>query len=577
LVAWAVPIGIALGFVALGFVTLINFLTNLSFFGRWSIAAVSPADNHLGLLVFFVPLIGAVVVGLLARYGAKAIRGHGIPEAMEQILLNQSRIPPLLLILKPVSAAIAIGTGGPFGAEGPIIATGGSLGSMIGQAMKITAAERKTLLACGAAAGMTAIFGSPVSATLLAVELLLFELRPRSLIPVSIAAVTAMAARYTLFGPGPVFPIPDLPWPTDAAVASYVAIGAIIGLASVGVTRMLYWIEDTFERLPFHWMWWPAVGAIPVGIIGYFVPHTLGVGYDNIVNILSGNMIASTLLVLMVFKLLSWSICLSSGTSGGTMAPLFTIGGAMGGLIGHVLVAVAPGLGIDPRMAALVGMAAIFCGASRAFLASVVFAFEMTRQPVALLPLLGGCAMAYLISWLLMKNTIMTEKIARRGVNVPSELSAEFLDQVHVREFALKDVIALDASDTVAEVRDWIAARSPESQHQGFPVVDEVRGLIGVLTRRDLMDLTAHAEKPIRDLIKRAPVVIHGDNTLREARDHMIRERVGRLPVVTREAPGTVVGILSRSDLLAAHRRQIEESVVAERTTNLSVIRFWRG
>ncbi len=575
LVAWALPLGIAGSFIALWFVRLINFLTNLCFYGRVSLAPISPAFNHLGPWVIGVPILGGFIVGIMARYGSKAIRGHGIPEAMEQILLNKSRIPPLRIFLKPLSAAIAIGTGGPFGAEGPIIATGGALGSLIGQLLKITAVERKTLLACGAAAGMTAIFGSPVSAVLLALELLLFEFRPRSIIPVSIAAVTAMIVRNALFGSAPVFAIADLTPPLGLAVFCYVAIGGMIGLASVWITRLVYAVEDGFEKLPIHWMWWPTMGAVVVGVVGYFVPATLGVGYDNIENILSGNMVVSTLVVLMIFKLISWSIYLGSGTSGGTLAPLFIIGGSMGALLGKTMAALSPALGVDPRIAALVGMAAIFAGASRAFLTSVVFAFETTRQPLSLLPLLGGGTAAYLVSWLLMRHTIMTEKIARRGVRVPSEFSADFLDQIHVREVASTNVIALDDKDTVGEVREWLATRKPETLHQGFPVVDGNGRLAGVLTRRDLLDLDLKADRPISELIKRPPVVIHEDNTLQEARNHMVHERVGRMPVVSREQSGKVIGILSRSDILSSHLQEIHESKKTERTPILHIIRFW--
>jgi H+/Cl- antiporter ClcA/CBS domain-containing protein len=494
---------------------------------------------------------------------------------MEQILLNKSRIPPLLIFLKPLSAAIAIGTGGPFGAEGPIIATGGALGSLLGQLLKITAVERKTLLACGAAAGMTAIFGSPVSAVLLALELLLFEFRPRSLIPVSTAAVASMIVRNILFGSAPVFVIADLTPPNGSAVFCYVAIGAIVGLASVWITRMVYAIEDGFEKLPVHWMWWPALGAVAVGIIGYFVPTTLGVGYDNIERILSGTMVPSALLIIMIFKLLSWSIYLGSGTSGGTLAPLFIVGGSMGALLGRALASLWPTLGIDPRIAALVGMAAIFAGASRAFLTSVVFAFETTRQSLSLLPLLGGGAAAYLVSWLLMRNTIMTEKIVRRGVRVPSEFSADFLGQVHVQDVASANVVALDARDTIEETRDWFASRKPETLHQGFPVVNAEGRIVGVLTRRDILDLELEPGRAIATLIKRPPAVIFGDNTLLEARDHMLQERVGRLPVVKREKPNEVVGILSRSDILSSHLREIHESSHTEQTPFLQVVRLW--
>jgi H+/Cl- antiporter ClcA len=349
----------------------------------------------------------------MARYGSPAIRGHGIPEAMEQVLSNESRIKPRLIFLKPISAAIAIGTGGPFGAEGPIIATGGALGSVAGQLMRITADERKTLLAAGAAAGMAATFGSPVSAVLLAIELLLFEYRARSLVPVSLAAATATGVRMAFSGSAPVFPMPNLGQPSGSALVTYIVIGAIIGILSVFVTRAVYAVEDGFEKIPVHWMWWPAIGAVAVGVIGWIAPRTLGVGYDNIEKIIAGNIVGSALLVLVVLKFISWAIALGSGTSGGTLAPLFTIGGGLGSAIGAVIIAVAPSLGVDIRIAALVGMAAIFAGASRALLASVVFAFETTRQPMGLLPLLAGCSAAYLASLLLMRNTIMTEKLAR--------------------------------------------------------------------------------------------------------------------------------------------------------------------
>ncbi|MFN2546958.1 MAG: chloride channel protein, partial [Myxococcales bacterium] len=526
----------------------------------------SPADNHLGPWVIAIPVLGSVIVGFMARYGSAAIRGHGIPEAMEQVLLNKSRIPARITLLKPVSAAIAIGSGGPFGAEGPIIATGGALGSLLGQLLHTTAEERKTLLAAGAAAGMTATFGSPVSAVLLAVELLLFELRPRSLIPVALAAAAATGVRIAFVGIAPAFAMPNLAQPTEAALATYALLGALVGIVAVGVTKIVYAIEDAFEHLPVHWMWWPAIGAVAVGVCGYFVPHTLGVGYDNIDRILSGNVLGWGLLILAGVKFISWSISLGSGTSGGTLAPLFTIGGGLGGLLGEITARAFPHLGIDVRIAALVGMAAMFAGASRALLASVVFAFETTRQPIGLLPLLSGCTASFLLSCLLMRNTIMTEKIARRGVRVPGEYAADFLDQVTAGVCASKPVVTLNADDALSAVRDWLTSRGPESTHQGFPVVDSRGDLVGVLTRRDLRE--AKDGVRVRDLIKRPVAVVYEDTSLREAADHMIAEGVGRLPVVARADPRKPVGILTRSDLLAAHRRRLEETHVAEQSIN---------
>ena len=401
---------------------LIGLITNLVFYGRVSGDLVSPAGSPLGVWIAVVPVIGSVIVGLMARYGAKAIRGHGIPEAMEQILTNDSRIPVRMTFLKPLSAAVAIGTGGPFGAEGPIIATGGALGSLLGQLIHVSAHERKTLLAAGAAAGMTAIFGTPFSAVLLAIELLVFEFRPRSFIPIALAALTAIWLRPWLFGVTPVFAVPLLPAASQTALISYALEGLVMGVLAVGIARSTYLIEDLFEKLPLHWMWWPAIGGLMVGLVGLVSPHTMGVGYDNIERILSGRFLGTALLVFCVLKFLSWSIALGSGTSGGTLAPIFTIGGGLGVLIGQGLNAV--GLTVDLRMAGLVGMAACFAGASRALFASILFALEITGQFSPLLPLIAGCVTAFLVSAFLMRTTIMTEKLARRGTHVPSDYVA---------------------------------------------------------------------------------------------------------------------------------------------------------
>jgi len=565
----AMAIGLLAGVVAQLVVALIGFVTNLAFYNRLSVNFSSPADNQLGLWVIIVPVIGGLIVGVIARYGSAAIRGHGIPETMENVLMKQSRIPPRIILLKPISAAIAIGTGGPFGAEGPIIATGGALGSLIGQLLKTTADERKTLLAAGAAAGMAAIFGSPVSAVLLAIELLLFEFRSRSFIPVALASVAAMAVRIAFVGMEPVFRMPDLGIPTEGALASYIAIGIIVGFLSIAITKAAYWIEDLFEHIPLNWMWWPAIGGLAVGIIGYFFPHTLGVGYDNIAHTLSGDLTVKALLLLAIFKFLSWSIALGSGTSGGTLAPLFTIGGAIGAVLGALALSMFPHLHLDIRMAALVGMAALFAGASRALLASVIFAFETTLQSSGLLPLLGACSSAYLISSMFMEQTIMTEKIARRGLRVPSDYAADHLQRMTVNEVATEEVVSLNANRMLSEVRSWIAEHATGSTHQGFPVLDNEGYLIGVISRRDLFDADRSGNSEIASLINRAPAVVYADNTLREAADLMVQERVGRLPVVLRGNPLRVVAILTRSDILHAHDSRLSEA--SESTQSISL------
>ncbi|HVX51491.1 MAG TPA: chloride channel protein, partial [Chitinophagaceae bacterium] len=411
---------VIIGVVAKALVLLIQLITNLAFYKEFSFKASSPAGNHWGWLVVFVPVAGSIIVGIIARFGSAAIRGHGIPEAMENIIVNKSKIPPAITFLKPLSAAISIGTGGPFGAEGPIIATGGAFGSLTGQIMHISASERKIILAAGACAGMAAIFGSPLAAVLLAIELLLFEFSPRSIIPVALSCAAGAAMHLVFFGTAPVFAMPGIPEPSSTALLVYVLMGAVTGVFASFISKSVYWVEDTFEKLPVHWMWWPAIGAVAVGVIGYFAPVTMGVGYDNITGLLTGALPLTMLFTLCVLKYLSWVISLGSGTSGGTLAPLFTIGGAFGALMGVWILQLFPGSGINIATAALVGMAAMFAGASRAVLTSIIFAFETTAQPHGLLPLLGACTAAYFVSFFLLKNgSIMTEKIQRRGIRTP--------------------------------------------------------------------------------------------------------------------------------------------------------------
>ncbi len=555
----AILVGLAAGVLARVLTALIGLITSAAFYGRVSTALVSPADHTLGPWVIAVPVAGGLIVGLMARFGSAAIRGHGIPEAMEQVLFNQSRMAPRLVLLKPISAAIAIGTGGPFGAEGPIIATGGAMGSVVGQLLTITAQERKTLLAAGAAAGMAATFGTPVSAVLLAIELLLFEYRARSVVPVALASVAATAVRLAFVGDAPVFAMPDIGPLGGWSIVAYVVLGGLVGVLSTWVTRAIYAVEDAFERLPVHWMWWPAIGGLAVGLVALVDPRTLGVGYENIEAVLDGRLLGTAAIALAALKFLSWSIALGSGTSGGTLAPLLTMGGAFGAGAGTLATRMVPHLGVDPRVAALVGMGAMFAGASRALLASVVFAFETTRQPMGLLPLLAGCTTAYFVSSLMMRHSIMTEKIARRGTPVSAEYAVDYLDTLRVRDRAARDAVTLRADRRLDEVRAWLASGGTGRHHQGFPVLDADDRLVGVVTRRDLLDDRPAGDRRIRELIRRPPAVVFDDSSLRDAADHMVRENVGRLPVVTRDAPRTVRGIITRSDLLAAHQRRLQE------------------
>ncbi len=558
--ALSITIAICISFIAKFLIYLIDLVTNISFHRTFSFADSSPANNTIGLFVIAVPAIGGLIVGLMAYYGSKAIRGHGIPEAMEQILTNQSRIKPAITYLKPLSSAIAIGTGGPFGAEGPIIATGGALGSTIGQLLKITHYERKVLLAAGATAGMAAIFGSPIAGIFLAIELLLFEFSPRSIIPVALACITGAAGHHFLFKAGPVFPIQQvIEIPGNTALLAYSILGIAIGLLSVLVTKIVYFIEDVFEHLPIHWMWWPALGGLFVGIIGYFAPRTLGVGYNNITDVLSASLPLRIVCSLCLLKFISWAVALASGTSGGTLAPLLTIGGAAGALLGGVIIHFFPGAGITLTLAALVGMAAMFTGASRALITSIIFALETTGQSNALLALLAGCICSYIVSFFLMKNTIMTEKIARRGVNTPDSFGPDVLEETSVAEVADSNAPVLHGQDPIGTVRRWL---EKETNNKGyFVIVNSDDTFCGIVSSSDLLAAKSDVANTVGSLAQKATASVSTDSTLRQAVEIMIRERAEVLAVI--DANQDITGVLSYKNILSAYKTDIEQNSAA--------------
>lgn len=556
----AILIAASISFIAKVLVYLINLVTNISFYHTISVTGTSPAHNNYGLFVILIPVIGGIVVGLMALYGSKAIRGHGIPEAMEQILTNKSKIKPSITYLKPLSAAVSIGTGGPFGAEGPIIATGGALGSTIGQLLKITHYERKILLAAGATAGMSAIFGTPIAAIFLAVELLLFEFSPRSIIPVALACITGSAGHHLFFESGPVFSMPIVSVPDNTSLFIYSAIGVVIGLIAALITKIVYAIEDAFEKLPVHWMWWPAIGGIAVGIVGYFAPRTLGVGYDNITDLLSGKMVFHTVMILCIMKFISWSFALGSGTSGGTLAPLLTIGAATGILIAGALLYYFPHLNISLPLAALIGMAAMFAGASRALLTSIVFAIETTDNANALLPLLAACVGSYIVSYFLMENTIMTEKIARRGVKTPNAYHPDVLEKLTVQHVLKPHQALLNADSTIEQVRKLLNT-STEHQHNYYIAVNEQGSFKGIVSLSNIMSMQHDVNHTLASLIRRKPFAVNVTDSLKTAATMMARENLDVLPVTN--GSNIVTGILTYRDILSAYDHHNEEHKIS--------------
>ncbi len=571
LVPLAVVAGVLSAVVALALLKLIRLCTSLAYFGKWGIDHGSPFGHSLGWVAVFVPVVGGLLVGLMARYGSERIRGHGIPEAMETILVGGSKAQPRVAVLKPISSAISIGTGGPFGAEGPIILTGGAVGSVLGQFFHLTAIERRSLLVAGAAGGMSAVFGTPVAAVLLGVELLVFEWRPRSMVLIAIASAVAGGIRvatadHGLLDPAPLFATTiDVP-PGLATFVGGIAIGLLGGAAAWVMTKAVYGAEDVFKKLPIHWAWWPAIGGLVIGVGGLIEPRALGVGYETISAEIAGNLAVSTLLAIFIVKLVIWALALGSGTSGGILAPILIMGAAAGGLMAPIL----PGGSAGAW--SLLGMAACLAGVTRAPFTSIVFALELTHDTDMLLPLLLACTIAHFVSVLVLKRSILTEKVARRGFHVVCEYSVGALDALFVRDVMETDIVTLEPDRSIVEIHASVERRSAARRQRLLPVVDADERLLGAIPWVDVLEQVARgdgrataAQSMVRDLI-----VAYPDETLHVVAYRMAQEQVGVLPVVEHGRPDKLCGIVTQFDLLAAQERILEEERHRERVLHVT-------
>jgi CIC family chloride channel protein len=574
--ALAVPVGLLSGAVAFALLRLIGLITNAVFFGRLGTGLVAPGSGHHPWYVILVaPVAGGLLVGVLARYGSEKIRGHGIPEAIEAILTGGSKIDPKVSLLKPTSSAITIGTGGPFGAEGPIIMTGGAFGSLLAQFLRLTADERKTLLVAGATGGMAATFNAPLASVLLAVELLLFEWRPRSYVPVAVAVVTGTVVRRYLLGGGALFRVPTTTLHLSLSVDALCLVSGIVaGILAVVATTLVYASEDGFHRLPIHWMWWPAIGGLIIGVGGLIVPQALGVGYNVIDEELTGRITLGLVIGILICKTLIWSLSLGSGTSGGVLAPMFMIGGALGSLEGTVFPHVGPGFW------ALVGLAGVLGGVMRSPFTGIVFPIELTHQIGALLPLTISASVAYGVSALVLKRSVLTEKVARRGYHLTREYDVDPLEVLFVRDVMAGDVVSFSSGTPVRAVARMLTQRpsagDPRLTRQRlYPVLlgqdGELGRLFGVVTRRSLLEPDS-ARRTVDDVAVRDPVVAYPDETLRAIAYRMAEHGLTRLPVVARDDPRHVLGLVTLAQLLQGRLVDLEEARSAERVLTVRAL-----
>ena len=535
-------IGTGGAFGAIVLLHLIALMTNLFWYHQFSFAEQVMPGNAGALHILAAPVLGSLIIGVMARYGSEKIRGHGIPEAIEAILYSESRMSPKVAVLKPLSSAVSIGSGGPFGAEGPIIMTGGAIGSLFAQLFHLSAAERKTLLVAGAAAGMTAIFNAPVAAVLLALEVLLFEWKPRSFIPVVSAVLISWCWRNALIGTGAIFPFQWVTHLQPMQLIVAVGIGALTGVIAVALSKSLYRLEEWFHQLPVHWMWWPALGSVAVGMGGILQPRVLGAGYVSIQNLLDGSLVINIIISLLLVKSIVWLISLGSGTSGGVVAPLLIIGGAVGAVVAHLL----PGYG---GMLVMAGMAGILSGAMRAPLTGTLFAVEVTGHFDLLPVALGAAVASYAVSVLMMPRSIFTERLARRGHHIVQEYATDTLETTKARQIMTAAPATLPGSTLLQEV---IAVMSDLHAHHHYPVVDAQDKFLAVVSRKEMIhwQLQQRAmDISLQELLSDQPQMsAHPDTLCSHIADHLFSEEVGMV-VVTDVESGKVKGVITRHDI----------------------------
>ncbi|MGN6264588.1 MAG: chloride channel protein [Ginsengibacter sp.] len=571
LVPLSVIIGVFGAFIALILLDLIALITNILYYQTFDFTLVSPRNNTIGWWAVLIPMAGGLIVGFMARYGSERIRGHGIPEAMETILVGGSKVEPKLTVLKPIASAISIGTGGPFGAEGPIILTGGAVGSVLAQFLSLTAIERRSLLVAGAVAGMSAVFGTPIAAVILGVELLLFEWKPRSFIPAAVASIVADAVRHMFVQQGwmraePLFPVGNMVDLPTSGLLDALMLGAACGLMAWLLTKAVYGAEDAFRKLPIHWMWWPLIGGFIVGVGGTIEPHALGVGYDTIADELAGNLAVTTLISIFVVKLIIWAVALGSGTSGGILAPILIMGAALGGLLGMIF----PGK--IPSEWALLGMAGALAGVMRSPFTSIVFPIELTHSTNLFLPLLITVTLAHLISVLTLKRSILTEKVARRGFHVLREYAVEPLKVLFAEDVMSTDVLTILSGTPLQDAEEMIKAQTHLRKQRLLPIVNAEGILLGVISWQDVLQkaLSGDLSGKVDDYMIKKVITTFPEESLRSIADRMAENHVGVLPVIDRYKKGKLRGFITQYELLTARDRLLQEERKRER-----ILRMW--
>jgi CIC family chloride channel protein len=547
----ALIVGVAGGFGAIIFRAMILFIQTIFY------ASGTPLDNTLGYLVILAPAIGGLIVGLIVYFFAREAKGHGVPEVMEAIAMRGGNIRPRVAVVKTIASSICIGSGGSTGREGPIIQIGAAVGSAIGQKLKLPPGGVKILLACGATAGISATFNTPIAGVIFSIELILFELKTRSFIPLVVSSITGTIISRIFLGRQPAFTIPAYNFVSPYELLFYLLLGLLAGVVAVFFIKMMYGTENFFEKLHMKPYLKPVIGGLCVGAIGLFLPQLFGVGYETLSSVLNETIIAGSvilLLVLCIGKIIANSLTLGSGGSGGVFSPALFIGGMLGGAFGIIVHSFYPGITATYGAYALVGMAAVFAGMSRGTLTAIIIVFEMTLNYNIILPLMFACVVSDAVSTFLSKETMYTKKLMMKGVNITHDMEVEVLSSVLVKDAMVEKVVTVSEDTTVRELAHLIQV----TEHMGFPVLTAEGKLVGIITHHDIRNaiLEDKYDLKVKEVESKDLLFAYPNDTLDETINRMVERGVSHLPVVEPSDKTHLIGFITKGDIMRAHHKK---------------------
>ncbi|UCF57115.1 MAG: chloride channel protein [Deltaproteobacteria bacterium] len=558
----AAIVGLAGGFGAIGFRHLIGFIQSIFYGSAGNLLELVPLTPWYFMI--WIPALGGLLVGPLVYFLAREAKGHGVPEVMEAVALRSGIIRKRIVIIKSLASAISIGTGGSVGREGPIVQIGSAIGSTIGQVLRISEDRIRTLVGCGAAAGIAATFNAPVAGSMFALEIILGDFGLATFSPIVISSVVATAVSRHFLGDSPAFIVPAYQLISAWELPLYVILGLFCALVAVTFTTVLYRSEDLFERLKFPEYLKAAVGGLMLGSMGLLFPHILGVGYPAIDLALLQKLSWWLLLLLVGFKVLGTSITIGSGGSGGIFAPSLFMGAMAGGFFGSVVHHIFPEVTASPGAYSIVGMGAVVSGTTHGPLSGILILFEMTGDYKIILPLMIACIMSSLASGQILTDSIYTLKLARRGVNIKAGKEVNVLRSISVSDVMNPEVETIPENITLGGLAEKIS----KSKYKSFPVVDQARKLTGVITHYDYRDVVFDEDLKdlvvVKELATLKAVTVSTDDNLYNAMEKITSKDFSILPVVSAHDPHQLLGVLTRRDIISAYNRAVIKKSVLQ-------------